>query len=276
MRALIWSELYKLVHQRMTYLALAAILIIEGVVIFSAYFQGNMILDLLLDNLRDSFYFEGNLLNGHLLVYLILNSLWFHLPLILMIVSAGLLTTEYKDKTLQMVMLQPINRTSFLISKYVVAVIFSLSVVLLLMASSMGVSYAVFGGGDLVVYLGSLNFFTDEDAFQRILWAYGCGSLTVIFFSVVSVTIAVLVRETTIAWIASAFFLIVANLLLKVDFGDGWVSKYSFVKLNDTWQQLFYQEINWTQIHTNNALILGYTLLFMIIGVIVFKRRDLV
>ncbi|MEQ8712248.1 MAG: ABC transporter permease, partial [Cyclobacteriaceae bacterium] len=227
MSALIWSELYKLVHQRMTYLALAAILIIEGVVIFSAYFQGNTILDLLLDNLRDSFYFEGNLLNGHLLVYLILNSLWFHLPLILMIVSAGLLTTEYKDKTLQMVMLQPVNRTSFLFSKYIVAIIFSLVVLLILMVTSMGVSYTVFGGGDLVVYLGSLNFFTDQDAFQRILWAYGCGSLTVVFFSVVSVTIAVLVRETTIAWIASAFFLIVSNLLLKVDFGDGWLARYS-------------------------------------------------
>jgi ABC-2 type transport system permease protein len=276
MRVLIWSELYKLVHQRMTYLALLAILIIEGVVIFSAYFQGNTILDLLLENLRDSFYFEGNLLNGHLLVYLILNSLWFHLPLILMIVSAGLLTTEYKDKTLQMVMLQPINRASFLISKYVVAIIFSLSVVLLLIATSMGVSYAIFGGGDLVVYLGSLNFFTDQDAFERILWAYACGSLTVVFFSVVSVTIAVLVRETTIAWIASAFFLIVTNLLLKVDFGDNWVGKYSFVKLNDTWQQLFYQDINWTQIHINNGLLIGYTILFMIVGVIVFNRRDLV
>lgn len=276
MSALIWSELYKLVHQRMTYLALAAILIIESVVIFSAYFQGNAILDLLLDNLRDSFFFEGNLLNGHLLVYLILNSLWFHLPLILMIVSAGLLTSEYKDKTLQMVLLQPVNRASYLVSKYVVAIVFSIVVLLILMITSMGVSYAVFGGGDLVVYLGSLNFFANSDAFQRILWAYGCGALTVIFFSVVSVTIAVIVRETTMAWIASAFFLIVANLLLKVDLGASWLVRYSFIKLSDTWQQLFYQEIDWSLIHTNNILILGYTLLFMLIGLIVFNRRDLV
>ncbi len=182
MSALIWSELYKLVHQRMTYLALAAILIIEGVVIFSAYFQGNTILDLLLDNLRDSFYFEGNLLNGHLLVYLILNSLWFHLPLILMIVSAGLLTTEYKDKTLQMVMLQPVNRTSFLFSKYIVAIIFSLVVLLILMVTSMGVSYTVFGGGDLVVYLGSLNFFhgsrcLPKDPLGLWVWVTHCSFL---------------------------------------------------------------------------------------------------
>lgn len=276
MKALIWSEFYKLLHQRMTYLALAAILIIEAVVIFSAYFQGNTILELLLANLRDSFYFEGNLLNGHLLVYLILNSLWFHLPLILMIVCAGILTAEYKDKTLQMVLLQPINRSYYLISKYVVAIVFSLAVVLMLMVSSMSISYAVFGGGDLVVYLGALNFFPDQDAFQRILWAYACGALTVVFFSVVSVTLAVLFRETTIAWIASAFFLIVSNLLLKLDFSDGWIGRYSFMKLNDTWQQLFYQEINWTQILINNSLLVGYTCLFMILGITVFNRRDVV
>ncbi len=77
---------------------------------FSAWYQGSNIIDILLDNLRKSFYFKGSLLNGNLLVYLILNTLWFHLPLILMIIVSGSLTSEYKDRTIQTIMLQPVSK----------------------------------------------------------------------------------------------------------------------------------------------------------------------
>ncbi|MEM8895592.1 MAG: ABC transporter permease [Bacteroidota bacterium] len=274
MIALLKAELYKLIHQRMTYFALAAIVLIEGIVLVSAYFQGSTILEILLDNLRESFYFQGSLLNGHLIVYLILNSLWFHLPLILMIVSSGLFTTEHKDKTLQMMMMQPVSKVGFVISKYVAAITFSLIIIALLMISSMAISYSVFGTGDLIVYLGTLNFYESNQAFERILWAYACGTLTVIFFSVASVTLGIWVRDTAIAWIVSAFFLIVCNLLLKVDLGLSWYDNYFFVKLNDTWQQLFYQEIDWSLIHLNNTLLVIYILLFMAIGTFIFQKRD--
>ena len=101
MKSLIKAEIYKLVRQSKTYYALASLLMIEVIILFSAYFQGKNILDILLENLKKSFYFEGSLLNGNLLVYLILNTLWFHLPLILMIIVSGTLTTEYKDRTIQ-------------------------------------------------------------------------------------------------------------------------------------------------------------------------------
>ncbi|WP_253256210.1 ABC transporter permease [Formosa algae] len=131
MRALIYSEFYKLFKQSKTYYALAALFIIEGVVLISAYFQGTNIIDILLDNLKQTFYFEGTLLNGNLLVYLILNTLWFHLPLILMIIVSGILTSEYKDRTVQAVMLQPISKWKFISSKYIVAIVFTIAVVFL-------------------------------------------------------------------------------------------------------------------------------------------------
>ncbi len=52
-------EWFKLFKQQRTYWALAAILIIEGLVLVGAYFQGTEIIELLLENLRKSFYFKG-------------------------------------------------------------------------------------------------------------------------------------------------------------------------------------------------------------------------
>ena len=272
---LIRAEIYKLFNQSKTYYALASLFMIEMVILFSAYFQGKNILDILLENLKKTFYFEGSLLNGNLLVYLILNTLWFHLPLILMIIVSGTLTNEYKDRTIQTTMLQPVVKWKFILSKYLVAIGFTLLVVFFLAITSFLLSYGLFGKGDLIVYINTLNFFTSNDAFERLQYAFLAGSLSMVFFSVASLTIAVIFKEATKTWIIAAFFLILSNLLLKVDFGNEWMNTLFFAKLNDTWQYFFYYKIDWTIVYTNSLLLSLYTVLFMAIGILLFHKKDI-
>ena len=260
MKNLIFAEVYKLFKQGKTYYAIAAIFLIEIIILFSAYSQGQSILDILLDNLSQSFHFEGNLLNGNLLIYLILNTLWFHLPLILIIIISGTLTSEYKDRTLLSVMLQPISKWKFILSKYIVAILFTLTIVLFLAITSFFFSYAIFGKGDLIVYLDTLNFFESSDAFYRIKYAFLFGGISMVFFSVVSLTLAIILEETTKTWIAAAFFLIISNILLKVNFNNYFLDNLLYVKLSDTWQYLFYFEIPWDKIYWNTSLVILYTI----------------
>jgi len=275
MRALIAAEIYKLLRQGKTYFALAAIFLIEVVILISAYYQGSNIIDILLDNLKQTFYFEGNLLNGNLMIYLILNTLWFHVPLILMIIISGILTSEYEDGTIQTVMLQPVSKWKFLLSKYIVAIIFTLIVVFFLALTSFGLSYSIFGFGDLIVYLDTLNFFNSDEAFYRLSWSFASGAVSMVFFSVVSLTLAVIFKEATKTWIIAAFFLILSNLLLKVDLGNYWVNRLLFVKLNDTWQYLFYTEIDWSGIYWNSLLLIIYSMIFIAIGIYIFNKKDI-
>ena len=275
MISLIRSEIYKIGKQSKTLYALAAILIIEGFVFLSAYYQGAGIIDLLLDNLKESFEFQGNLLNGNLIIYLILNSLWFHVPLILMIIISGFLTSEYKDKTIETVMLQPVSKLNFILSKYIVSIIFTLLIVLILAVTTFLISYWIFGYGDLVVYLDGLNFFESEDASYRLLNAFLSGTITMVFFSVVSLTLAVILKDATKTWIVAAIFLICSNLLLKIDFNNEIINELFFSKLTDSWQYFFYYEVPYSSIYFKNILLLAYSILVMAIGVLIFKRRDI-
>ena len=233
-------------------------------------------MDILLDNLNQSFYFEGNLLNGNLLIYLILNTLWFHLPLILIIIISGTLTSEYKDRTLLSVMLQPISKWKYILSKYIVAVIFTVVIVLLLAFTSFLFSYTIFGQGDLIVYIDSLNFFESSEAFYRIKYAFLFGATSMVFFSVVSLTLAVILEEATKTWIAAALFLIISNILLKVNFNNYFLDNWLYLKLNDTWQYLFYFEIPWDKIYLNTSLIILYSIITMVIGIVIFNKKDIV
>lgn len=275
MIALIKMEGFRLLRQSRTYYALAGVLLIEAVVLISAYYQGNEIIDILLSQLRESFYFEGTLVNGNLITYLILNSMWFHLPLILMIIVSGLLTSEYKDRTLLTVMMQPVSKLRYLLSKYLVGILFSIIIVLLLSVTSLGFSYAIFGRGDLVVLLDGLNFYEQQDAFLRIVLAFAAGTFSMVFYSVTSLTLAVIFKDITKTWIVSVLFIVISNLLMKMDFGSGFLNNVFYFKLNQSWQFFFYPDIPWSQIILKTGLIVLYTVLMALLGLFLFKTKDI-
>ncbi len=275
MRRLLQAEFIKLVKQSKTYYALGAVFVIELLIFITAYFQGSAILDLLLNNLRQSFYFEGTLLNGNLIMYIVLNSLWFNVPLILMIVTSGIVTDEYKDGTMQTVMLQAVKKWKFMLAKYITAVGFTLLVIAIMMMSTFALAYAIFGTGDLVVYIGTLNFFESADAFGRICRAFASGAVAMVFYSVVSITLAVFIKEAAKTWIAAALFLIVTNLLLKVDFGVSVINNFFFPKLIDTWQQLFNYHTDWFRVIVNNVVLIIYSALFAACGIFTFNKKDI-
>ncbi|MEN9598101.1 MAG: hypothetical protein RL596_412 [Bacteroidota bacterium] len=275
MRSLITIAFFKLFRQSKTYYALASLFGIELIILASAYFQGKNILDILLENLQKSFYFEGTLLNGNLLIYLILNTQWFHLPLILMIVLSGMITTEYKDRTIQTMFLQPIKKWQFILSKYIVAIVFTVLAVAFLAFTSFTLCYSLFGKGDLIVYLDTLNFFKQNDATKRLLFAFIAGTISMIFFSVASITIGIILRDAAKTWIVSAFFLIICHLLLKVDFGSHFFNTFFFAKLSDTWQYFFYTHIPWNIVYQNTLLSVLYTIILITLGVYIFHKKDI-
>jgi ABC-2 type transport system permease protein len=275
MKNILQTELFKIYRQRKTYYAIAAVFVLEAFIMVSAYYQGREFLDVLLENLRESFEFQGDLLNGNLIIYLVLNSFWFHVPLILMIVVSGFLTSEYKDRTVEAVLLQPVSKTAFIISKYLAALVFTLFILVILISSTFALAYAFFGSGDLVVFLDGLSFFESGDAFARLVLAFLVGSLTMIFYAVVSLTLAVLFQEATVTWIVAALFLIGTTLLLRLEFDSELFNSYFFPKLTDTWQYLFYGEVPTGVIIKKNAVLLVYTLLFAAIGIRIFQKRDI-
>ncbi|WP_224484611.1 ABC transporter permease [Robertkochia aurantiaca] len=275
MRSLLWAETYKLFKQERTWYAVVAIFIIEVIVLIGAYYQGSNIIDILLDNLKESFYFEGELLNGNLLIYLILNSMWFNFPLILMIVISGLLTTEYKDNTLQAILLQPVSKRKLIQAKYIIATLFTVAMVLFLCVSAFALSYLFFGFGDLVVYLDELNFFTHQEARNRLISAFIAGMFPMVFYSLSSLTIAVFLKDTLKTWIVSVLFLIISNVLLKFDFKVSVLNRFFFAKLNDTWQYFFLYEIPHLKIWVNCLVLSLYIAALSFIGIRTFIKNDI-
>jgi ABC-2 type transport system permease protein len=153
--------------------------------------------------------------------------------------------------------------------------LFTILLVLLLAFTSFVLSYGIFGKGDLVVYTNGLTFFEHDDAFYRLVYAFLFGTLSLVFFSVVSLTLAVLLKESFKTWIVAALFLIVSTLLLKIDLGNDVLNQLAFFKLNNTWQYFFNLDIDWKLITINSLLMGLYTLVTMFVGLFIFQKKDI-
>jgi len=273
MLELVQIELFKLFKQKRTFYGLAVILAIELFIMAGAYFQGKEVLDVLLANLSESFILDGNLMNGHLVMYLVLNSLWFNFPLILMILVSGILTNEFKDGTIQTTFLQAVSKRKWITAKLITSVVFTLLVCLMLIISSMFMAYLIFGQGDLITYLSGLNFFENKDAFKRILLGFTSGALLMVFYGVTSISLGVWFKDQTITWILCAFVLIFNGLLLKVDLGP--LNYWFLPKVTNSWQLFFYYEINWPVVWHNHLLLVFYSVLMAVLGGRSFIKNEI-
>jgi ABC-2 type transport system permease protein len=270
---MIQIELFKLSQQKRTYYGIAVIIAIELFIILGAYVQGKEVLAILLENLSQSFILEGNLMNGHLVMYLVLNSLWFNFPLILMILVSGIMTNEYKDGTIQTTFLQAVSKREWILAKYATAIIFTLIVCAILIISSMCLAYGLFGQGDLITYLNGLNFIESPQAYSRILAGYASGTLLMICYGVCSISLAIWFKDQTITWILCAFLLIFNGLLLKIDFG--WFNSWLLPKVTNSWQLFFYYDMNLSTIWHHHAVLMAYSLLIIALGIISFERKEI-
>jgi len=273
MASTLYWEFFKLFRQKSTYFGLIAFLIIEAFVLVTAYFQGRYILDVLLSTLQDSFIFEGDLLNGNLVIYIILNSLWFHVPLILIILTSGMVSAEFKDGTIQTILLQGVSRRKFITAKYISAFLFTLLLMILLGISTTAVSYLFFGQGDLVVYFDALNIFPPDQARNRIAGAFIAGTNSMIFYTSASITLAIIFREPARVWIMAGLFLVLVNLLSKIDYGS-FLNEWLFVRQIDTWQYFFYYELDRFTILKKSSALLLYSLAIAFVGIRIFERRE--
>ena len=94
-----------------------------------------------------------------------------------------------------------------------------------------------------------------------------------IFFTSVSITLGIILKEPAKTWIASALFLILCSLFIKADFGE--IGGYFFPKLTNSWQRFFAYDLDIYGILQDNLLLVGYTILFAVIGIYKFNKTDI-
>jgi ABC-2 type transport system permease protein len=180
----IYNEVIKIALKPRSYLGLAAITVLVGVILFALKSDGMSIISFVTSSFEQTLSFEGNVLNGNLVAFIILQMLIVQIPLLVALVTGDLVSGEAAMGTIRMLLTQPISRTQLLLSKFIAGGIYTLMVIVWLGFMSVIMGKLLFGAGDLMV-LNSDGLVIIQEA--NVNWRY-LGGFLVAFLALFTVS----------------------------------------------------------------------------------------
>lgn len=276
MKALLTNELYKLFKKPRTYISPAVILVIIILINLGMYLEGATILDFLLTTLREQFFLEGNLINGYLIAFLSLSTLWVHIPILVVIVTADLMSSEFESGAIRMLLTRPIKRSALMSAKLITALIYVTLFMFLIGALSFGIATFIFGKGDIIVLYEGIQIITSGQFIPRFLLTLAYSTFGMMSFAAMSIYISTATKNSLAAILISLGVLIISTLLQTFSLGifESW-KPFLFTYHMTQWQLFFYSEIPWSEILVSTGFLAAFTAIFVVLAYRKFNRLNI-
>ena len=289
MWTLIQIELFKIFRRPRTYIAFAAITGLIGIIQFGLMLDGNSYVDFMMRDITSSITVEGKILNGYQVCYIVLQVLLVHVPLLIALVAADMISGEANMGTLRIMLTKPISRTRFLLAKFMATVAYTLMLLVWLAVLALFLNMILFGTDDLFLLKSQyVVLLKKDDIFWRYVWAFGFAALAMITVASLGFLFS-LFAENSIGPIVATmsviiFFTILSTLNIPV-FNKikpflftthmiGW-KEFFDIKVNDA-NEAIIGSIQNPQKILNSAMVLVIHIIgFVTASVLIFKKKDI-
>lgn len=273
---LIRFELYKLIRQPRVWLTFAVMTVLMFLINLGIAIDGQKMFELLLKPLAGQFIISGNLVNGHLIAYVALNMLWVHIPVLLVIVTADLVSGELEAGTIRLMLCSTYTRSHWMLAKVIAALLYIFVFMLFSGALMFIPAQLVFGSGDLVVFNAGVQVIEDGGVFWRFLLALLFGTLGMMTFAAISILFSVLLRNTLAAILVSLGILIVSTLLQTFGMGifESW-RHLLFTWHMAQWQNLFFNDVKMVPLLRSAAVLILHLVVLLSIAFFRFNRMKI-
>ena len=149
MWSLVAVELYKIFKRPRTYIAFGAIAALIVVIQLGLKIDGDAYAAFIMKDINDALSVDGKILNGYLICYILLQLLLVHVPLLVALIAADMLSGEANLGTLRLLYTTPYSRSQWVMAKFIAASIYTLLLLIWLAFLALFVSMWVFGTDDL-------------------------------------------------------------------------------------------------------------------------------
>ncbi len=273
---LIQIELYKLFSSNRTYITFAIAILLMMVINLGLYSDGEALFDFFLQTINEYFYIDGNVINGYLIAYLALNTLWVHIPVLIIIVTAHIFSGEFELGTIRLLLTQPISRNNLLIAKIISMIIYNFCFMLIIAVFAVIPSVLLFGTGDVIVFIDGIQFIQEVTFLGRYTYTVLFATLAMVAFSSMTMYFAILFKNTLTAILLALGILILFTLLQTFVFGifSSW-QPFLFTYHIAKWQLFFVSEIPFISILDSVYYLSGMTLVFIILSLVKFNRMNI-
>lgn len=276
MRKLISIELFKIFSKPRTYIGFGAIIVIVLAMQFGILLEGDTMMGLIIQNIKDRFIFEGNIINQYLIAYLILNTLWIHVPILVALVTGDMLAGEANSGTFRLILTRPVSRVKLVLSKFIAGWIYAVLLVAVMAILSIGMGLLLFGPGDLLVVTNKVNVFSADDLIWRFAGAYAYGILSMTTVAALSFLLSSF-ADNSIGPIIGSIALIIGITIISTVGASllGPVNRFLFTSYLPSWQLFFQTDSGLSGIGHAILIQVLYIIGFLTVTLLYFRKKDI-
>lgn len=289
MFSLVQVELYKIFKRPRTYIAFGAVAALIGIIQFGLKLDGKSYLDFMLNDLSSSLEIDGKILNGYLVCYVMIQLLLVHVPLLIALIAADMISGEANMGTLRLLLIKPYSRTTLLFAKFIAAIIYTLLLLVWLAILALFGSMLLFGTDDM--FLLKTNYVVllkESDVFWRYIGAFGFAAVAMttvaslgFFLSVfaensigpIVATMSVIVFFTILSTLNIPIFNIIKPYLFTTHM-IGW-KEFFDIKVNASNEAIIGSIQNPEKIVKAVLVLFSHTIGFFVATVLVFRKKDI-
>lgn len=274
---LLQVELFKIFSKPRSYIGFAAITAIVLLIEIALYLDGKTYISFILQSLEQSFNVQGNLLNGYLVCFIILQTLIVQMPLLVALVTGDSISGEAASGTLRLMLSRPFSRYQIVMAKWIAGSVYTLALLVCLGLLALGGGLLLFGEGDLIVLKSdSLVILRSNDVLWRYLLALSLAFLSLLTVATFALTLSCF-TDNSIGPIVSAMAVIILFTIigtLDVPLFDK-IKPFLFTTHMIIWRNLFDKPIDKLQIAISVAVLVFHIGCFLGISLWHFGKKDI-
>lgn len=273
----IYNEVIKIALKPRSYLGIAAITVLVGVILFALKSDGMSIISFVTSSFEQTLSFEGNVLNGNLVAFIILQMLIVQIPLLIALVTGDLVSGEAAMGTIRMLLTQPISRTQLLLSKFIAGGIYTLLVIIWLGFMSVIMGKLLFGSGDLMVLNSDgLVILQEADVNWRYLGGFLVAFLALFTVSSLSICLSCFTDNSIGPIVTTMSIILLFTIIgtLDVHVFDS-VRPFLLTTHMASWRSFFEDPLPIQDIKNSILILFIHNVLLISISIYVFNKKDI-
>lgn len=272
-----YNEFVKILAKPRSYIGIGALTLLILIILFAMKADGSSFISFVTSSFEQTLTFNGTILNGNLVAFIILQMLIVHIPLLVALVTGDLISGEAAMGTVRMLATKPISRTKIVLSKFIAGAVYTFILTLWLIFLALFVSKFIFGSGDLIVLNSDGLVILRE---QDILWRYGL-SFIVAYLSLLTVSSVSICfsafAENSIGPIVSTMAVIILFTIIgtmDVSVFEN-VKPFLFTTHMASWRSFFEDPVPYSKIINSVIILLVHNILLVTISIIKFNKKDI-
>jgi ABC-2 type transport system permease protein len=271
------NEFIKIAAKPRSYLGIAAITLLVGVILFALKADGMSFISFVTASFEQTLSFEGNILNGNLVAFIVLQMLVIHIPLLVALVTGDLVSGEAAMGTIRMLATKPISRTKLLLSKFIAGGVYTLLIVIWLGIMAVVVGKLLFGTGDLMVLNSDgLVILQEIDINWRYVGGFSVAFLALLTVSSLSICLSCF-SDNSIGPIVTTMSIIILFTIigtLDVSIFDN-VRPWLFTTHMASWRSFFEDPLPMAQIKQSVVILVIHNFVLVFIALYKFNKKDI-